>query len=582
MAVAATTLLVLGELPAQHPARVTRVIQLESRRGAGMERRDSDRYALDTNDEASLVALLRTLAVDGAVQVLDRRFERATQDSLEAIGTLLRAVKAAQLAVSGWVVSGPVEDLLAQAWIGLARSLGPVWPGLALTLVYAAADDVGLAVDRALAAAPAVYRQQAGRWQRLRAEAIGLAPAAGSVLRQGGVYAITGGAGGLGGLLANYLARHYGARLALCGRREAADGGIVQQLQDLRDTGAAAADYAAVDLGDAAQVSGWMEETVVRHGRVDGVFHCAGVAAAQGLLDGTAEAFATDLARVLRPKVDGSQHLDAATAGLSLAVYCQFSSTSALLGDFGSGSYAAGNRYAMAQAQRRQAQGGRAVAINWPLWRDGGMSGEASRAQTYLASSGQRHLEAEEGLAALEAVLASGRDQVAIWAGVPERVAGFVARAYGDTAAVPAVASPVVAVDPAVPGAAASAVLGAAAGKGYRAALAGEPVTRCLKVDLRSRMSGVLGLDAGRLDEAAELSEFGFDSLSLAALARDLSGYFGLDIVPSLFFAALIAAFASTRMKPLGANSSAVMSSPARLVAVRATPPNGGSSIAKS
>ncbi len=49
-------------------------------------------------------------------------------------------------------------------------------------------------------------------------------------------------------------------------------------------------------------------------------------------------------------------------------------------------------------------------------------------------------------------------------------------------------------------------------------------------------MGRQLGLSPQRLEEHAELSEFGFDSLSLAGLARDLSAHFGLDIVPSVFF----------------------------------------------
>jgi len=272
-----------------------------------------------------------------------------------------------------------------------------------------------------------------------------------------------------------------------------------------------------VDVSDEGALRQAAEGLLERCGRVHGVFHCAGVAPGP---ESVLETGWPGIEAVLAPKLAGTQALERATRGLELEVFCSFSSTSGLLGDFGACSYAMGNRYQIAHAQAAAESGTRHVAVSWPLWREGGMSGEGQQALRYLASSGQRYLESAEAWEALEQILASRHRHVAVFTGEPSRVRAFLERVYSGAGSWGATAP----------------VLRGIAGKGYRAGWAGEPLLQCVKADLCQRIGVLLGLAVQRLDEKAELSEFGFDSLSLAALARDLSGHYELDIVPAVFF----------------------------------------------
>ena len=276
--------------------------------------------------------------------------------------------------------------------------------------------------------------------------------------------------------LAQYLARRYHAALILSGRRPQ-EARIEAQLEALRAAGASHAEYLAVDVSDEAALTRAAQSLSARCGPLHGVFHCAGIAPS------SQDLFASEwreLEAVLTPKRSGTQVLERVLPGLGAELFCSFSSTAALLGDFGAGSYAMANRYQIAHAQLERADAIERVAISWPLWRDGGMSGAPEQAAGYLRSSGQRYLETDEAWQALEQILAGGHRHVAVFAGDPARVRSFVQRAYAPTAS---------AIDAPAPNLKSSAPLAhAIAGKGYRAVWAREPVLQCLKADLRERL----------------------------------------------------------------------------------------------
>src|SRR5699024_12638238 len=97
----------------------------------------------------------------------------------------------------------------------------------------------------------------------------------GRLWRDSGVYLITGGAGGLGLVVAEAIAHQTrGARLVLTGRSEPG-AHVLGRLDRLRAE-AGRGDYVRADVTDArrmAEVVGGVEQ---EHGAVHGVFHCAG------------------------------------------------------------------------------------------------------------------------------------------------------------------------------------------------------------------------------------------------------------------------------------------------------------------
>ena len=177
-------------------------------------------------------------------------------------------------------------------------------------------------------------------------------------------------------------------------------------------------------------------------GAIHGVIHAAGVQSRGSVFEKSID----DFQQVLDPKIAGTLVLDQVLRDDNLDFICYFSSSAAMLGDFGACDYAVASRFQAAHAARHNAlvaQGerrGRAIAIHWPLWQDGGMGfrGDAQAESFYLKTSGQRALRAREGLDLFEKILSQDNTQHLVLIGQPERVRRFLAPKHS----VPAVVLP--------------------------------------------------------------------------------------------------------------------------------------------
>ena len=112
-----------------------------------------------------------------------------------------------------------------------------------------------------------------------------------------------------------------------------------------------------------------------RFGALNGVIHAAGRRDETSFAHKTYEDFMSTLA----PKIRGTEILDRLTAEDDLELFVIFSSAAAVLGDYGECDYALANRWADGLAVLREGERvagrrrGCTVAVNWPLWRAGGM-----------------------------------------------------------------------------------------------------------------------------------------------------------------------------------------------------------------
>lgn len=219
---------------------------------------------------------------------------------------------------------------------------------------------------------------------------------------------------------------------------------------------------------------------------------------------------------ILRPKLDGTLVLDALLQEQSVDFICHFSSSAALFGDFGVCSYSFANRFQTAHAGRPDSN---AFAICWPYWRDGGMRfATEEAARLYLRSSGQRVLESQEGFEVFEALLSRFDDEgcrrTLVLAGERERLDRLVGLGSHDLVqrdAHPATLSP-------------------------RDSSSRIDTAEWVLADLREIAGRILQLAPERIDPAASLADFGFDSIGLLEFARQLSAHYGVDISPSMFF----------------------------------------------
>ncbi len=247
-------------------------------------------------------------------------------------------------------------------------------------------------------------------------------PAA-SLWRPRGVTLITGGMGALGRLVARDIARQApGARLVLTGTAPE-DSGRAAFLDELRSLGATAV-YRQVDAGRPEAVAALVRDIVEVQGTLNAVVHCAGVLRDGLILRKTGD----DLAAVLAPKVAGTLALLRACADVTLDAFVLFSSLSGVVGNAGQADYAAANGFMDALAEWK---GLPLVAVDLPLWAEGGMKASEAAQAALFARMGQRPLPTDQGLAALRRIVAAGVPRAAVMAGDADRIRAFFAAAHG-------------------------------------------------------------------------------------------------------------------------------------------------------
>jgi len=231
---------------------------------------------------------------------------------------------------------------------------------------------------------------------------------------ENGVYAITGGMGGLGLETAGLLSSGRPVRLALIGRSKwpdrseweaAAAGGdrkLAAKLEAVRRmeaNGTVVALYDA-DAADEARMSEVFADIRERLGPIRGVVHAAGVAG-DGLLSRRSP---EEFRAVLSPKIEGTLVLDRLTAEDPLEFMVLYSSIATLGGAAGQGDYTAANSFLDAFAAYRSRLGKRTLAVNWAGWKELGMAADYGAEETYFKS-----LPTRTALCALARAL--GRDE---------------------------------------------------------------------------------------------------------------------------------------------------------------------------
>jgi len=216
-----------------------------------------------------------------------------------------------------------------------------------------------------------------------------------SRLRQGGVYLITGGLGGVGLTLAEHLARTVRARLILIGRslfpaREEWEDWISShdegdpisfKIHKLRACEAAGAEVLVLsaDVASLDQMQNALTRATTQFGQIHGVIHAAGSADYAGIIDQRTREMTES---VLRPKLMGALVLDELLRPTKLDFFVVCSSLSSVLyrGKFGQVGYCAANEFLDAFARYKSLNDKTfAVSINWSDWQEVGMAVEARK-----------------------------------------------------------------------------------------------------------------------------------------------------------------------------------------------------------
>ena len=232
-------------------------------------------------------------------------------------------------------------------------------------------------------------------------EAIASAPPQPLVSSDGG-YLIVGGMGGLGFVVARWLAEQGAGLVVLNGRSEPGDD-VRAAIADLNATGTRI-EVVTGDIADADTAERLVQAVENAGFRLAGVLHSAMVLDDEIVMNMSESA----ARRVLTPKVAGSWRLHKATEHLDVDWWLTFSSVASMLGAPGQGSYAAANSYVDGLVAYRRSLGLPAVGINWGPW------AEVGRAQ-FFADLGVSMISVEQGLAAMQLVLSSDRTRTGVF-----------------------------------------------------------------------------------------------------------------------------------------------------------------------
>lgn len=230
----------------------------------------------------------------------------------------------------------------------------------------------------------------------------------------GGVYLVTGGLGGLAGIVAAYLCREYQAKVVLVGRSDPDDDAL-GELRSWCSDGAEVA-YLAADVGDRDAVADLVHEVKSRYGRITGVLHAAGVLRDGSIKDKQPQ----DMDDVFRAKIFGTRYLDEVLRDEPLDCFVLFSSLASVLGNFGQSDtcFAGGYLDSFADYRERQRErgerSGHTLSVNWSFWRDGKLKPDESVLTLMRGRFGIEMLEMRDGWEALKASLGVAAPQVVV------------------------------------------------------------------------------------------------------------------------------------------------------------------------
>ncbi|MBW4594596.1 MAG: SDR family NAD(P)-dependent oxidoreductase [Brasilonema angustatum HA4187-MV1] len=207
-------------------------------------------------------------------------------------------------------------------------------------------------------------------------------------------YLITGGFGGLGLVVANWLVKKGVKNLVLLGRS-----GVKPELADQLAKLAQAEvriELIQADVCDKERMTQVIADIERRMPPLGGIIHAVGV-----LDDGTLQQLSWQrFAKVMAPKVTGTWILHELIGDRPIDLIL-FSSAASLLGSAGQANHAAANAFLDALAYQRHAQGLPGLSINWGVWTEVGAAAQGEISEQWQ-SKGINSMTPEQGLQLLE------------------------------------------------------------------------------------------------------------------------------------------------------------------------------------
>lgn len=220
-------------------------------------------------------------------------------------------------------------------------------------------------------------------------------------------YLITGGLGGVGLKLAQWLAEQGAGTIVLAGRRPVQES-AEPELQKLRQSSARII-IEQLDVTDDEQVDSLVARINAEVAPLRGVIHAAGLLDDAIIMRQRTEQFLG----VLQPKTRGAWNLHVKTRHLALDFFLLCSSMASVTGSPGQSNYSAANAFLDGLAWHRHELGLTALSINWGQWDGVGLTSQGhTRNRWQLEGFGK--LTVDQSLSHLNALLRSTAVQVGV------------------------------------------------------------------------------------------------------------------------------------------------------------------------
>lgn len=334
------------------------------------------------------------------------------------------------------------------------------------------------------------------------------------IWREGGIYLITGGNGRLGASLAKeILSTTSGTQVILTGRSCLKE----EDLNMLEEaTHSHSFFYYNMDVSEYSNVSSIIEAVLMKYGTINGIIHCAGIIKDNLVTKKTVE----ETRSVLLPKVTGLVNLDLATKHIPLDFFLVYSSIAGVLGNPGQSDYSSANAFMDEYCEYRNKlvsageRYGRTIAFNWPLWKDGGMHVDEGVAKIMFNGLGMVPLNTLVGFQILYIGFILNGNRFMTLVGDIDKIRKKILHIEEGGKLADNIKETQV----------------------ERGSFNVYNVSDDLEKSIIDIISELLQVNSQEIDIQSELSEYGFDSISLTQLANKINDEFKIDITPTVFF----------------------------------------------
>lgn len=186
-------------------------------------------------------------------------------------------------------------------------------------------------------------------------------------------YIITGGLGFLGGITCKYISNQCKGNLVVLGRKEISSEQLESHsvFKDVRSKGNNI-EYISMDISNFDKLKEVIDGISLKYKTISGVVHAAGTGD-MGLL--TQKSIA-EIEAVISAKVYGTWNLLNILKNAEIEFFMMYSSGLTILGEYGQSAYIAGNTYLDTVSACKFNNIKRAITINWPVIKGGGIAKE--------------------------------------------------------------------------------------------------------------------------------------------------------------------------------------------------------------